>query len=519
MVESDVVVPPRSGRRGSGGRAERQQRRATAENQTPAYIKRNIPYPSLLDEEALERIEARADRILAEIGIEFRDDPEALSIWRKAGVQVDGTRVRFEPGQARALCKTAPSQFTQVARNPARSVVIGGPHAVFAPVYGPPFVRCLEKGRRYGALEDFENLVKLAYSLPSLHHTGFTICEPCDVAVNKRHLDMMYAHMRYSDKPFLGAITAQDRAEDCVAMARILFGSEIMDENCVIMAMANTNSPLVVDKVVTEAVRTYSAAGQGMIITPFILMGAMSPVTVAAAVAQALAETLAVCAFTQLVRPGAPFVMGSFLSTISLKSGAPTFGTPESSLATYALGQIARRLGVPVRFGGSFTTSKVADAQAGYESAEAMHATAMSGANFVLHSAGWLEGGLVTGFEKLVMDADRLGAYQVLLSGVSSDENGLGADALDEVGPGGHFLGCGHTMANYQTAFYETRLSDSDSVEKWEEAGSLDMAARALARWRNLLANYQAPTLDPAIDEELRAYVERRKGSMTDAWY
>ncbi|MEM8811245.1 MAG: trimethylamine methyltransferase family protein, partial [Pseudomonadota bacterium] len=465
------------------------------------------------------RIEDQADWLIQEVGLEFREDPEALRIWREAGADVTDTRVRLPRGAARELCKTAPESFTQHARNPDRSVRIGGRDCVFAPVYGPPFVRDLENGRRYGTIRDFSDLVKLTFMLPALHHSGFVTCEPCDLPVNKRHLDMLYAHMRWSDKPTLGAITEKSRAEDSVAMARILFGSDFVDANCVIMGNVNTNSPLLVDKVVTEAIRTYSAAGQGMIVAPFILGGAMGPVTTAASIAQALAEAMVCCAFSQLVRPGAPFVLGNFLSSMSLRSGAPTFGMPEPVASNYIIGQLARRLGVPLRCGGSLTASKLADAQAAAESADSMHSTVMGGANFVLHSAGWLEGGLVTGFEKLVIDADRLGAYQKLLGGIDLDDNGLGRSAYDDVEPAGHFLGSAHTLANYETAYYDAALSNSESFEQWSDDGGKNTERLAYDRWNALLTAYEAPAIDPGTDEALREFVHKGKSDRPDAWY
>jgi trimethylamine--corrinoid protein Co-methyltransferase len=303
-------------------------------------------------------------------------------------------------------------------------------------------------------------------------------------------------------------------------MAEIVFGKDVMDKNCVIMGNVNTNSPLLVDKVVTEAVRTYCARGQGIIVVPFILTGAMGPVSTAASVAQAMAEAMMGCAFSQIVRPGAPFVLGNFLSSMSLKSGAPTFGMPEPVISNYAIGQLARRAGLPLRCGGSLTASKIEDAQAAYESADSMHSTMLAGANYVLHSAGWLEGGLCTGFEKLIMDADRLGSYQKVLSqGLDTSDEAMARDAYAEVAPGGHFLGSGHTMRNYQTALYDAKLSDSENVENWEEGGSKDMRQRAYERWNQMLNEYQAPPMDEAVKEELAAYVARRKEEIPDAWY
>ena len=505
--------------REGGRRRNRGERSQRAVPVAPPYVTRKIPFFEYMNEEGLVRIEEQADWILQEIGIEFREDSEALRIWKEAGADVKDTRVRLPKGMARELSKTAPHSFTQVARNPARSVKIGGDYSVFAAVYGPPFVRDLEKGRRYGSMEDFDKLIKLAYMLDSIHHTGFVICEPCDVPVNKRHLDMLYTHMRWSDKPHLGAIVEKVRAEDSVAMACILHGSDFVDKNCVIMGNVNTNSPLLVDKVVTEAIRTYSAAGQGMIVAPFILGGAMGPVTTAASIAQALAEAMICCAFSQLVKPGSPFVLGNFLSSMSLRSGAPTFGMPEPVASNYIIGQLARRLGVPLRSGGSLTAAKVCDAQSAAESADSMHSTVMGGANFVLHSAGWLEGGLATGYEKLIIDADRLGAYQKLLGGVDVDDNSIGRSAYKDVEPAGHFLGSAHTMANYETAFYESAVGDHNSCEQWEEDGSKDTERRAFERWNKMLKEYEAPLLDQAIDEELKAFVAKKKEGMDDAWY
>ena len=508
--------------RGTRG-ARRQRHRhggvVTAQRQAPAYITRKIPWYAFVEDDALEAIEQQTDKLLHEVGVEFRDDPAALERWREAGADVKGVRVRFPDGMARALCKTAPSEFIQVARNEARSTRIGGKHQIFAPVYGAPFVRCLDEGRRYGTIEDFRNLVKLTYSLPWLHHSGGTTCEPCDVPVNKRHLDMVYAHIRYSDKPFLGSITIQERCEDSVEMARIAFGAETLENHCVIMGNVNANSPLMFDKVASQAIETYCRANQGIIVAPFILGGAMGPVTTAAALAQALAEGIAACAYSQIIRPGAPFILGNFLSSMSLRSGAPTFGMPEAVMSNYAVGQLARRLGLPLRCGGSLTASKVPDAQAAFESADSMHSTALAGANYVLHSAGWLEAGLVTGYEKLILDADRLGALHTLLGGMATDENGLGVNAYEDVEPGGHFLGSAHTIANYENAYYEADMSDSESFEQWQDQGGLDAAQRANRRWKQLLQDYEAPALDESIDEALLAFIAKRKESMPDAWY
>lgn len=487
------------------------------------HVRRTIPFFDILDEGQLETLDAQVDWMLENVGVAFRDDPAALDIWRAAGLTPGGEHgdlIRADAKWIRELCAKAPREFKQLARNPQRSVVIGGNHQVFAPIYGAPFVRDLDQGRRYATFDDFQKLLKLAYLHPNLHHTGLVIAEPTDIPVSKRHLDMVLAHMTLSDKPHLGAITEKSRAQDSVDMAEILHGTDVMDTNVVIMANVNTNSPLLVDKVASEAIQVYSSRGQAMVVVPFILSGAMGPVSTAACVAQAMTEAMMCCAFAQLVKPGAPFVMGNFLSSMSLKSGAPTFGMPEPVLSNYVIGQMARRVGLPLRCGGSLTASKIEDAQAAYESADSMHSTMLAGSNFTLHAAGWLEGGLATGFEKLIMDADRLGSYQKVLDlGLETDANALARGAYEAVAPGGHFLGSDHTMANYQHAFYEPHLSNSENVESWEEQGSLDMRQRANTRWKQMLSEYEAPPMDAAKREELEAYVARRKSELPDAWY
>jgi trimethylamine--corrinoid protein Co-methyltransferase len=486
---------------------------------TAPYIKRKLSFFDALEEEQLEQLDAQVDWMLENIGFAFKDDPEATRTWKSTGVKMVGDKVFADAKWVREQCAKAPAEFTQLARNPERSVTIGGTNQVFAPIYGAPFVRDLKGGRRYATIADFNKLVKLTYMHPNLHHGGLVIAEPTDVPVSKRHFDMVYAHMTLSDKPHLGAITEKSRAQDSVDMAEILHGKHTMDNNVVIMANVNTNSPLLIDRVVTEAIQVYSSRGQAMVVTPFILTGAMGPVATAAAIAQAMAEVMICCAFCQVIRPGAPFVMGNFLSSMSLKTGAPTFGMPEPVLSNYVIGQMARRLGLPLRCGGSLTASKIEDAQAAYESADSMHSTVMAGSNYTLHAAGWLEGGLATGFEKLVMDADRLGSYQKVMAGLDTSEDQFARDAYQEVEPGGHFLGSAHTMRHYQTAFYDAELSDSNNVETWEDEGGDDMRKRAYKKWNAMLDAYEPPPIDPATLEELDNYVAKRKQELPDAWY
>jgi trimethylamine---corrinoid protein Co-methyltransferase len=503
-----------------GGRdARRAERSQGPQGLGRPFIRRAIPPYEIMGEEGLQRIERTAERILAEIGIDFRDDDAALDLWRTAGARIDGRRVRCEPGMVQGILRTAPRSFTQHARNPARSVEIGGPNVVFSPAYGSPFVMDLDRGRRYGTIEDFRNFVKLAQSSPWLHHSGGTICEPVDVPVNKRHLDMVMAHVELSDRAFMGSVTAESRAEDSIEMARIVFGREFVDASCVILGNVNVNSPLVWDATMTTAMRAYARANQAAVVVPFILGGAMGPVTNAGAIAQAHAETLMGCALTQLERPGAPVIYGNFLSSMSLRSGSPTFGTPEPAVGSMVVGQLARRAGLPLRCSGNFTTSKLPDAQAMTEGTMSMLAAIHCGANFILHSAGFLDGLLSMSYEKFVMDTDLCGALHTYLGGVPVDDNTLAMSAFEEVGPGSHFFGCGHTMANYETAFWDSGLADNEPFEKWEAAGSADAASRANALWKKRLAEYQPPPLDEGVREGLHDFIARRKADMPDAWH
>lgn len=503
-------------RRRTGGRAGRQASRAAGAVVAPPFMTRALAPLEVVSAEGLEIIEDNAETILERAGVEFAGYPRALEILGGAGAEVDGERVRFPRGLCRSIVTaSSPTSYVQHARNPARSVMIGGDATVFAPNYGSPFVHDLDRGRRYASLEDFENFVKLSYLSPAIHHSGGTVCEPVDVPVNKRHLDMVYAHLRWSDKPLMGSVTAGERAEDSVELARIAFGGDLADRT-VLTSLINAASPLSWDATMLAAAEAYARTNQACIITPFILAGAMAPVTAAGVAAQSLAEAMAGMAFVQLVRPGAPVVLGSFASSMSMQTGAPTFGTPEPALVLYTMAALARRLGVPFRSGGSLTASKLPDAQAAYESAATLQPTVLGGVNFVLHAAGWLEGGLTIGYEKFVLDVDQLGMMEVLALGVDLSPNGQALDAILENEPGQHFLGTAHTLANFETAFYRSTTADNASYEQWVEEGSRDAATRATAMWKAQLASYEPPPIDDAIDAELVDFIGRRKASMPD---
>lgn len=481
---------------------------------------RKIPRYKLLEESALVAIEAQADWILDQVGVEFRGDKVALELFRQAGARVNGQRVTFEPGLARRLSASAPEKFTLHARNADKSVTLGGDNVVLMPGYGSPFVSDLEAGRRYATLEDFQNFLKLTYATPWLHHSGGTVVEPTDVPVNKRHLDMVLSHLTLSDKPFMGGVTSPERAQDSIDMARLVFGETFVAENAVMQGNINVNSPLVYDDTMSGALRVYAEAGQCVCVSPAIFAGAMGPLSPAAVAAQTLAEGMVGIALAQLVRPGCPVVFGSFHSTMNLKSGALTFGSPEANLATMALSLLGHRLGVPVRSGGGHLSgSNAADGQAMQDSVGGMWATLLSGAHQVWHAAGWLEGGLVMSYEKFIMDLDHCGAIMKMLQGFDVDEEAFGRDAYLETGPGENFLSTAHTLRHFATANFQPDIPEAGPFETWSDNGSLRVDQRATARWKTMLKDYQAPQIDDGIRSNLEAFVAERKASMKDEWY
>ena len=500
-------------------KSRRNRRRARPAAPRAPYINRQIATYDILNEEGLCLIERNADIILRDIGMEFHDDPELLRLFADAGADVDAesTRVRFEPGMCRQIIRaSAPPQFIQHARNAGNNVVIGGNNTVLCPSFGPPFVHNLDEGRRYARLDDFHKLVKIHQMIPWLHHSGGVVCEPVDIPVNKRHLDMLLGHFRFSDRACFGALIGERRASDSVDMAKILFGDDFVDRHCVLYSVANTNAPLVLDSNMSGALKVYAANNQAVACTPFVLAGAMSPCTVAGTLAQVLAEVLAVCALTQLIRPGAPCLMGSFATPISMQSGAPTFGNPEGAKMVLASGQLARRLGVPLHTVGSLSASKLPDGQAGQEATLGLVMAVLAGANFINHATGWLEGGLVTGFEKTIVDADLCGKMINFAEGVDLSAEAQAMDAVLETGPGAHYLASRHTLSHFEHAFFRAGVADNNSFEQWSEDGGKDTAERANALWKQYLADYEEPKMDAAKREELEEYVAQKKAAMPD---
>jgi trimethylamine--corrinoid protein Co-methyltransferase len=472
-----------------------------------------LPVYNILEEEGIERIHQVSLQILSEIGIAFLDE-ESLGILQAHGVTVRDQIAYFDPAQVDAYLAKAPAQFTQLARNPDNNVVIGGNHVCFAPVYGPPYVMDLARGRRESTLADFNDFVRLAYLSPYIHHSGGTVVEPTDRPVASRHLDMVFSHIKYSDKAFMGSVTAAEHAEDSVAMAEILFGADAIQAQPALLSLINISSPRRLDDRMLGALKVYARAGQATVITPFILSGAMAPVSVAGTLAQQNAEALAGIMFAQMCRAGAPVVYGSFQTTVDLQSGAPVFGAPESQLSLYASAQLARRYRLPFRSGGMFASAKIPDAQAAYESVMAMLPAVHARVNFVLHAAGWLENGLVAGYEKFVLDCEVLGMFHKFLQGVDLSDEAFALESIRAVEPGGHHLGTEHTLRHFRNAFYRAELFDYNSSEQWVIDGAQDAYARAHTRVKSLLKAYEAPALDPGVEEALVDFMDRRKAEV-----
>ncbi len=474
-----------------------------------------MPRYEILSEDAMATLDTGWRKLMTEIGVQFLDE-RALELFRKAGQKVEGDTVFLDPDFVLEQVAKAPKEFDVQARNPANNVHIGGDSMAFGAVYGPPFVRQGDV-RRDATMDDFRNFTRLAQSFPVLDSAGGVICEPNDTPLDSRHLDMTYALQTLTDKIYMGNVVSGVNAADTIAMGSILFGGrDEIERTPASISLINCNSPLKWDDRMLEAQFEYSAAGQPVVLTPFILMGAMSPVTIPSALVQQITEALSGIALSQLIRPGTPVIFGSFLSNIDMQSGSPTFGTPESGIGLLCTGQIARRFGLPFRTGGGLTSSQVPDAQAGYEALMTMLPTFLAGANWVMHSAGWLEGGLVAGYEKFIVDVEILQMMQAEFTPLEIDEASMAFGAHEEVGHGGHFLGAMHTMERFRTCFYRPLLSSSENYERWMRGGGIDTAHRAEKIYQDTLEAYEPPPLDDAIRQELEEYVVRRRAELGD---
>lgn len=511
---TDTSVEPELGRVRRGRDARAAKRRTRTRSWLPE-LERRIPWVNLLSDDQVQVIHDASMDVVEEVGVEFRCD-DALALWRDAGAAVDGARVRLDREHLMALVGTAPSSYTMVARDPTHTVTVGNGKTIFTPSYGAPYVLGLDGTRRPGTLEDFKNFTKLNHLSPALHMSGGVVCEPMDVPVPKRHLYMTQNLLTYSSKPFMGAVTSKERAEDSLYMAGIVFGQDIVRDTTVMTCLANGNTPLVWDKTMLDSVRVFAAANQATLFSPFVLGGASTPASTVGAVIQVNIEALTGVAFSQLVRAGAPALYGQWVSTVSMKTGAPQAGTPEVCHMNLLTAQMARHYGLPSRCSGSCSSSKMVDAQAGYEAARNMYGVLMAGTNFVLSTTGYLESAMCQSYAKWVLDSEQLEMMYRLGSGVSFDDLNEVLDTMREVPPGGHHLGTAHTLANFQTAFSMPEMMNSDNYEQWLADGALSAEDRATAKCRQLLEEYEEPALDDDVRAELDEFVARRDAELPD---
>jgi trimethylamine--corrinoid protein Co-methyltransferase len=475
----------------------------------------DMPRYEILSEEAMSTLDGGWRRIVSELGVEFAL-PEAVEYFEKAGQRVEGEKVFLDPEFVLEQVAKAPRQFELQARNPDNNIHIGDSNMAFAGVYGPPFVRQGQE-RRDAKMADFENFVRLGQAFPEMDSAGGTVVEPEDTPLDSRHLDMVYALQTLSDKPYMGSVISAENARDTIEMGKILFGGEdALEKAPVSISLINCNSPLRWDDRMLSAMLEYNRANQAVICTPFLLMGAMSPVSIPATLVQQMAEALSGIALTQLVRPGCPVVFGSFLSNTDMQSGSPSFGTPESAIGLLCTGQIARHFDLPWRSGGGLTSSQTADAQAAYEALMTMLPTFLAGANFVMHAAGWLEGGLVSSYEKYIVDIEILRMLKHEFQPLEVSEETLAYDAHEEVGSGGHFLGAAHTLLHFRECFYRPLLSSTENFDRWTKNGGKDAAERATEIYKEQLDSYEQPPIDDAVRDELRDYVARRRIELGD---
>jgi len=492
------------------GRGARKAIRETRDVKMLPALKRQLPLTEPMSAEQIEKIDAASMDILENVGVQFRDDI-ALADWKRVGAKVEGEMVYLDRQLVRELIASIPESFTYHARNPANNLPFGKDHAIFVPMTGAPFLRDLDDVRRNPTLDDLANFHKLSHMLPAIHSSAHHIVEPYDHPISQRHLRITYSSMKHSDKTFMGMTTSPKNAEDVIAMAAILFGDDYIDTHPVVTGNCNGNSPLVWDETMLGAMRAFCKRNQPVLCSPFVLGGANTPASVPATVAQLNAEALSALAYTQVVRKGCPAIYGHYLSTVSMKSGAPMAGTPEISLMNFMIGQMARFYGVPWRTSNTLGGAKTFDAQAGYESAMTMNAVLMAGANYVWHSAGWNEAGMHCSTAKFIVDAEMCAMGYRMAEGINWDDFDAAIAAVPDVGPGGHYLGHPHTLEHFQKAFFMPEMFDNNAIEQWQAEGSIEINERALARARAMLNEYEEPKLDAGVDEALLDYIARRE--------
>ncbi len=518
MTNTDLDTTRKSRREGGGRRGGGGGRSAVP--QLPRRkLKRLFPAMEIVSKDELEAIHHASLRVLSEIGMDFTL-PEARGMLKKAGAKVEGERVRFDPAMIEELIASAPSEFTFHARNPENDQTIGGNAITFGTVASPPNSSDMDGGRRTGNYQDYRNFLKLAQYFNCIGLLSGYPVEPIDVHASVRHLEALRDAVLLTDKPFHAYSLGKERIRDGIEIARIGRGisHEQLEREPSLFTIINTNSPLKLDTPMLNGILEMSSRNQIVCVTPFTLAGAMAPVTVAGALVEQNAEALAGIAFTQLVRKGAPVIYGGFTSNVDMKSGAPAFGTPEYMKATIVGGQLARRYKIPFRTSNTCAANTV-DAQAAYESVFSLWGLTMGGGNLIMHGAGWLEGGLVASFEKFVLDCDLIQMVGEFMQPLETTEDALGVEAIREVGPGGHFFGAQHTLQRYTNAFYTPIISDWRNNQQWLAAGKPEAWQKANAVWKQSLADYQEPTIDEAVRDELNAFVEKRKaegGAPTD---
>ncbi|MGX9356693.1 trimethylamine methyltransferase family protein [Roseobacteraceae bacterium S113] len=492
------------------GRGARRAARQTRDIDMLPALKRGIPLTEPMSREQIERIDAASMDILENVGVVFRDDI-ALEDWRKAGAKVVGETVYLDRHLVRELISIIPETFTYHARDPKKSLPFGRDHAMFVPMTGAPYLRDLDDVRRNPTLDDLANFHKLSHMLPAMHSSAHHIVEPYDHPISQRHLRITYSSMKHSDKTFMGMTTSPKNAEDVIDMCAILFGEDFIDSHPVVTGNCNGNSPLVWDETMLGAMRAFCRRNQPVLCSPFVLGGANTPASVAPTVAQLNAEALSALAYTQVIRKGCPAIYGHYLSTVSMKSGAPMAGTPEISLMNFMIGQMARHYGVPWRTSNTLGGAKTFDAQAGYESATTLMAVMMAGANYIWHSAGWNEAGMHCSMAKFIVDAEQCAMAYRMAQGIQWDDFNEAIAAVSDVGPGGHYLGHPHTLEHFQKAFFMPEMFDNNSIEQWQAEGGVEINERALQRARDMLGEYEEPKLDEGVDEALRDYIARRE--------
>ena len=512
MTDTAVNDDPGPIRRGRDARAAKRRNRVRT---WLPELERKIPWVDLLSEEQVQTIHEASMDIIEEVGVEFRCE-DAIAMWKATGASVDGVRVRIDREHLMELVGTAPSSYTMIARDRSFDATVGDGKTIFTPSYGAPYVLGLDGVRRPASLEDFRNFTKLNHLSPALHMSGGVVCEPMDVPVPKRHLYMTQSLLTYSSKPFMGAVTSMERAEDSLHMAGIVFGQDAVRDTTVMTCLANGNTPLVWDKTMLDSVRVFAGANQATLFSPFVLGGASTPASTVGAVIQVNIEALTGVAFSQLVRVGAPALYAQWLSTVSMKTGAPQAGTPEICHMNLLTAQMARHYRLPSRCSGSCTSSKMVDAQAGYEAGRNMYGVLMAGINFVLSTTGYLESAMCQSYAKWVLDSEQLELMHRLGSGVSFTDLDEVLETMREVPPGGHHLGTAHTLANFQTAFSMPEMMNSDNYEQWLADGSLSAEDRAAARCRELLEEYEEPALPDDVRTELDEFVARRDAELPD---